>query len=132
MVSLAHFNLTRNMMFTEDVHLMHSKSYGSTQFLIFSSTLRGLGAGKGSPSMLYPTIVDRLETTEVNSSDVMSSMQPSESSIVTGRGSFAFALSFSFITHSNLSLFLSSSFSFSIYRDRTVEVVVAVGASVCS
>jgi hypothetical protein len=75
--------------------------------------------------------VDKFETTEVNSSDVMSSMQPSERSMATGRGSMPLFLSFT--SHSDLFLSLSFSISlfFSIYRDRVAEVAVAVaeGAS---
>ena len=73
--------------------------------------------------------MDKFETTEVNNSDVMSSMQPSESSMVTGRGSLPLFLSFT--SHSGLSLSLSFSISlfFSIYRDRVVEVAAAVAVA---
>lgn len=76
--------------------------------------------------------MDKFETTEVNNNDVMSSMQPSESSMVTGRGSLPLFLSFT--SHSGL--FLSLSFSvvtslfFSIYRDRVVEVALALALAV--
>lgn len=54
------------------------------------------GGARGSPSMLCPTIMDRLCTTVVNSMEVMSSMHPSDSSITTVLSSFCFSLSFSF------------------------------------
>ena len=67
----------------QQIPLTPIKPYGSKKAAILCKVVKRLGILIGCPSISWPTIADKFATTVVNSRDEMSSIQPSDKSIIT-------------------------------------------------